>query len=82
MISDTDITKLKKVFATKEDLADVKVELGEVHDKVDTVLIKLDGIVGAIHDLRQENSAGAVHLARHDRQIEALAKGTKISIPR
>lgn len=81
MISDADITKLKKVFATKEELADLKVEVGEVHDKIDSVLIKLDGIAGAVQDLREENSAGVVHLARHDRQIDALAKGTNIALP-
>jgi septal ring factor EnvC (AmiA/AmiB activator) len=88
MISDTDITKLKKVFATKEELADVKLELGEVRDElgemhttVNEINIKLDKIAGGIEDLRLENRAGAAHLARHDRQIEALSKGTGVTIP-
>ena len=87
MITNTDITKLKEVLATKEELADVKVELGEVHEKIDTVAAAvgrmentLDTIAGAVHDLRTENGAGAAHLARHDRQIEALARGTGIHI--
>ncbi len=88
MITNADITKLKGVFATKEELADVKVELGEIHDKLDTVAgtaarieNTLDGIAGAIHRLDIENGAGAVHLARHDRQIATLAQHTKIKLP-
>lgn len=125
MITDTDITKLKKTFATKEDLkkfatkkdlsdmrkdfkkvfatkedlagvrdelkediADIHVELGELHDKFDNLAgkfdsfeVKLDKIVGGLEDERLENAAGAVHLARHDRQIEALALATNVAIP-
>jgi uncharacterized coiled-coil DUF342 family protein len=113
MISDADITKLKKAFATKDDLkrfatkddlkrfatkeeltdvkaelADVKVELGEVHEKVDALTVTvgrientLDKVAGAIQDLREESAAGAVTLARHTRQIEALSKGTGVRIP-
>ena len=99
MITDTDIIKLKGTFATKkdlidvrtelkEDIADVHVEIGELHDKIDTVASAvgrienaLDSIAGAIQDLRTENSAGAVHLARHDRQIEALALATSVALP-
>ncbi len=110
MITNTDITKLKEVFATKKDLerfatkkdleryatkkdlaefkADVKVEFGEAYDKIDAVAAAvgrientLDGVAGAIQDLRTENGASYAHLLRHDRQIEALARETGIKIP-
>ncbi len=118
MITDADITKLKKTFVTKDDLkkeldrfatkddlkkelgryatkddlkesiADVRVEIGEVRDTVESTAAAvarienaLDGLSGAIQDLRTENGAGAVHLARHDRQIEALALATNIALP-
>lgn len=106
MITDTDITKLKKTFATKEDIVDVRdelknvrdelkediadvyVELGELHDKFDTLAgkfdsfeVKLDKIVGGLEDERLENAAGAVHLARHDRQIATLALATNVALP-
>lgn len=74
MITDQDIKKLQKVFATKEELGgmreemgDLRVELGEVNEKVDSIRVTLDAIAGGIQDLRTENSAGAVHLARLDR---------------
>lgn len=96
MITDADITKLKKAlkedFATKDELkesvADLRVEIGEVRDTVETtaaavgrIEIAIDGLAGAIQDLRTENGAGAFHLARHDRQIEALAFATNVTLP-
>ncbi len=77
-----------KAFATKEDLADlavevgeIKEELGEVKDVVKRIEVTLDGIAGAIGDLRTENSMGAAHLERHDRQIAALASHAGITLP-
>ena len=92
MITNEDVTKLKEVFATKEEmhegLADLRVELGEVHDKIDTVAATvariengIDKLCGNIEDLRLENGAGAAHLARHDRQIEVLARETGVVVP-
>lgn len=92
MITDSDITKLKETFATgqelKEEIAGVRLEVGEVNDKIDTLASAigrientLDGIAGAIHDQQIENGAGAVHLARHDRHIAALAIATNVALP-
>ncbi|MBI4065776.1 hypothetical protein HY412_01100 [Candidatus Kaiserbacteria bacterium] len=99
MITDTDITKLKKVFATKDELFALRTdmnqgfhEVGErfeqTDEKIDTIAVgvgrienALDGIFGAIQDLRTENSMGAIHLARHDRQIDALALATHTTLP-
>jgi hypothetical protein len=68
--------------------AAVHVELDEMNEKIDTIAVAvgqiqntLDGIAGAIQDQRVENGAGAVHLARHDRQIEVLALATKVALP-
>ena len=109
MITDADITKLKKTLVTKDDFkrglkkelkkyttkndlkevaTDLRVEIGEVRDLVEATAVgvarienTLDGIAGAIQDLRTENGAGAVHLARHDRQISALAVATGTTLP-
>lgn len=92
MITDTDIIKLKETFATKADMLQGFREVGErfaqTDEKIDTIAAAvgrienaLDGISGAIQDLRTENGAGAAHLARHDRQIEALALATNVTLP-
>ena len=92
MITDADVTKLKDVFATKDELSelrgDVRIGFGEMNDKIDSIAANLarientnDRYSGNIQDLKTENSMGTIHLARHDRQIEALAVATKITLP-
>ena len=92
MITDADVTKLKDVFATKDELSelrgDVRIGFGEMNDKIDSIAATLarientnDRYSGNIQDLKTENSMGTIHLARHDRQIEALAVATKITLP-
>ncbi|MEO6536297.1 MAG: hypothetical protein ABIT47_01280 [Candidatus Paceibacterota bacterium] len=77
MITDQDITKLKTVFATKEDLADLAIEVGELKDSMDEKFthldVKLDRFLGRIDRLDLENAAGAVAQYRHERHINALA---------
>jgi hypothetical protein len=95
MITDQDITLLKATFATKEQhealaikvdgiqetVGDLKVEVGEINEKVDDSLVKLDFIIGTLRTLEQENGAGAAHLERHDRQLTALATSAGITLP-
>jgi predicted nucleic acid-binding Zn-ribbon protein len=92
MITNADVTKLKEVFATKDELselrADMAVEFGEVHEKMDTIATAigrientLDDLAGAIQDQRIENGAGMAHLLRHDRQIDALAQTAGVTLP-
>lgn len=125
MITDADVTKLKKTFVTKADIAtlkktfatkkemvqfeerlnktfvtktefnglvvrvdgitekvgDLSVEVGELHEKFDSLDVKFDAMLGLLTDSMQEHGAGAVHLARHDRQIGALATATGVSLP-
>lgn len=109
MITDADITKLKKTFVTKDDfkkelkkelkkyatkddlkeaIADVRADIGELDDKFDRLSdkfdsfeVKLDKIVGGLEHERLENAAGAVHLARHDLQIETLAFAIGVALP-
>lgn len=51
-------------------------------EKVDKILIQLDGFTGKVADLEQENKMGAIALRRHGIQIEELAKATKTKISR
>lgn len=120
MITDQDISKLKTVFATKEDLRDfakkedlrvfatkkdlnglatsvagVEMRMGRLEgrmdglenrmdamdEKMDHVMAAVDGIAGKFDTLILENGAGGLVLARHTRQIEALADGTGIKLP-
>jgi hypothetical protein len=85
MITDRDITKLKEVFVTKEDFADLCIEVGElkevVQDGLDTLNVKMDRFLGNIETVQLDNSAGAAILYRHDRQIQILADKTGVTLP-
>lgn len=87
--------RFKKVFVTKdefselvvrvdgiqEQLGDLKVEVGEIHEKVDGLDVKFDAMIGLLTDSMQEHRVGAAHLARHDRQITMLATTVGVSLP-
>ncbi|MDR3548871.1 MAG: hypothetical protein P4M11_11520 [Candidatus Pacebacteria bacterium] len=99
MISEQDITQLKEVFATKEQheelsqkvdgiqeiVGDLKVEVGEMNDrlndKLDTLIITVDGFVGSVRTLEQENAFGAGMLGRHERQLDVLGVAVGITLP-
>lgn len=95
MITDQDIEKLKETFVTKvefnglvervdgiqETLGDLKVDVGELHDKFDSLEVKFDAMLDLLMTNKQENEMGAEHLMRHDRQIGALAHATGVSLP-
>lgn len=106
MITDADITKLKRVFltkeealnlatkndlkayATKEDLADLRVEVGELKERVDimdtkldAIMVTMDAVVGGINDFREDNAAGSVMLCRHERHITHIARETGVTLP-
>lgn len=70
-----------RVDGIAEKLGDLSVEVGELHDKFDGLDVKFDAMIGLLADGMQEHHAGAVHLARHDRQIGALATATSVTLP-
>ncbi len=70
-----------KVDGIQETVGDLKVEMGEVHETVDEILVRIDNFVGSVRALEQENSFGARLFERHDRQLEALANSVGITLP-
>lgn len=99
MITDQDIRKLEKTFATKKELGvqteridslvyevgDLKVLTAEILEKIDHMEeffgAKLDRFLQNIDDQRLDSAAGAVILARHERQILALADHMEVILP-
>lgn len=81
MISDQDLTKLHDTLVSKEELADLRLEVGELKDIVVNMDVKLDRFLGTIDTLRNEEAAGAVTLERHTRQIKSLASHVGSVLP-
>ncbi|KND49472.1 MAG: hypothetical protein AB203_00100 [Parcubacteria bacterium C7867-008] len=63
------------------EVGDLKVEMGEVKERLGSIEVTIDKIAGGIDTLLQKNAAGAVILARHTRQIGALALHTGATLP-
>lgn len=75
----------EKVDGIQEELGDLKVEVAEVRERMDSgfdsLESKFDGMLGLLMASMEEHAVGAVQYARHDRQISALAAATGISLP-
>lgn len=92
MITDQDITKLKRSFATKEEFADLCIEVGELKEEVgelretmnegfESLHIKMDRFLGNIETVQMDNPAGSQILGRQTQQIEYLAANAGIVLP-
>ncbi len=80
MLTNADIDKIMRVFATKAELKEVKSELSEKLDFVMTRVEKLpetlDAITKNFADLRDEYIAIKMQTDRHDGWIHQLADKT------
>lgn len=82
----TEMTEFKEeMLEFREEMADFRVNTAErlenVEGKIDTLLVMTDALLGTYKDSMDEHRAGAHILARHDRQLTTLAKGTGITLP-
>lgn len=78
MIDDRDITKLKEVFATKEDFVEVKFEVAELKDRVDhletslthKIDVQADRLAGLITDFLDESRVASAQDEERDQKLE------------
>ncbi len=76
MITDDDVIKLSRVFATKLDVEDAKQEvLDSNNKKADRILEAIDSFAGEIKDHRMKE---IVHRQEHADTIERLDKIEKV----
>lgn len=78
MITDQDIEKLKQVFATKEELNELKIDMTAFKNEILHALIKFkDEILSQIENLRADTTVdSSLHdqVDDHERRIEQLEK--------
>ena len=70
MLTRDDIKKLVEVFATKQDLQQVREEMA-TKDQLNDAMNKLDAVYGELKDFRQEQT---VHVYQHGEINKRLAK--------
>lgn len=74
-----DLTVEVRVIGKRMDVLEDKFDV--MDGKLDLVLTSLDVLTGNYQDSLDEHRAGAQVLARHERQIGALARATGTSLP-
>ena len=71
MLTKGDIKKLLEVFATKQELAELRAEMA-TKDQLNGVMDKLDAVYAEVKDVRQEQT---VHWGQHQdlrKEIESI----------
>ncbi len=67
MITDTDIKKLSTVFATKQDVADIRDDVNGLKEIAQGLVVAVDGLTKMTSDALIEYSAMGMQLSRHER---------------
>jgi archaellum component FlaC len=71
---DQRFNRMLDVFATKDEMHDVKEGLGALEQNVQNLTISIDRLAKAVDDLRIEYSAIAMQMNRHEKWIQQLAQ--------
>ena len=74
MLTDQDIQKLVAVFATKQDVNDLKEDVSALRETTQGLVTAIDKLAKVIDDLRHEYVSVTSQLDRHERWIKEIAK--------
>lgn len=87
MLSDKDIDKLTKAFASKQDINELKEDVGELKDRMDTfeqtqreILTAVEGFASKKDREVFENAARDTQQTRHDKWIHQIATETNVKL--
>ncbi len=78
-LSDSE-NRMSKLFATKKDVEEVKGELKDMKELLQSLLVAADSIAKSIGDLKLEYAAIATQLSRHDRWIKQIAEKVGLNL--
>jgi hypothetical protein len=73
MLTDSDITRIVAVVATKEDVNRLDERVASLEENLNRFITASDKFVGGFHDLRLEYAAVSGQLTRHEEWIQKLA---------
>ena len=80
MLTNKDIEKMVKVFATKEDVRNIVDRLDTIEPMVRGLLTGVDKLVKAFEELQREYAAMSEQLTRHERWIKQIAKKAGVAL--
>jgi predicted nucleic acid-binding Zn-ribbon protein len=74
MLNNEDINKLTSVLASKSDIQEIKSEMADLRELVQSLIVSTDGIAKAIVNLSVEYAAISTQLSRHELWIKQIAE--------
>ena len=80
MLTNEDIQKMIEVFATKEDIRDLKQDMGSLRESVHALITSIDRLAKAIEDMHQEFLAVSGKVDRHEKWIHQMAEKLGIKL--
>ncbi|OHA40803.1 MAG: hypothetical protein A3G59_02460 [Candidatus Taylorbacteria bacterium RIFCSPLOWO2_12_FULL_47_20] len=69
MLTNSDITKLVSVLASKKDLVDLREDVSLLRETTQGLTTAIEGLASAVDDLRVEYTAVKDQLNRHERSL-------------
>ena len=79
-LTNKDIDRMIKVFATKDDIRQIVGRLDALEDMMQNVLKALDRLATAFEKLNLEYVAVSEQLTRHERWIKQIAKRSGVTL--
>lgn len=80
MLTTEDIQKLTSLLATKEDIKEVKEDVGGLRESLQGMIVATDNLTKVITDLRMEYVGITYQLKRHEDWIKQLAEKTGVGL--
>ena len=74
MLNNEDINKLTSVLASKSDIQEIKSEMADLRELVQSLIVSTDGIAKAIGNLSVEYAAISTQRSRHELWIKQIAE--------
>ena len=80
MLTVQDIQKLTSLLATKEDVREIKEDVGGLRESLQGMIVATDNLTKVITDLRMEYAAISYQLKRHEDWIKQIATKAGVTL--
>ncbi len=80
MLEEKDIQRMIGIFATKEDIKDLKEDLIGLREAVRSLTVSVDKLAKLVDNLRQEYIAITAKVDRHEKWLHQLAEKLGIKL--
>lgn len=80
MLTTQDIQKLTSLLATKDDVREIREDVGGLRESLQGMIVATDNLTKTITDLRMEYAAITFQLKRHEDWIKQIAAKAGVNL--